>query len=303
MPKFKIPEYFDIAVLENELLFKTEENIVSVQGRSTELIKKILKYLDGSNSIDDIAKKTKLSIQLINDISSKLSQAGLVFDEEKTLYKHQYKDDKRSNFFSKKKGLNNRFVPLKNLEMSSALLIGVNPIIKIISNSLSSYGVDITNKNTLNYKSANSINSDIVVICESNSGLHSSINKTFLKKDKKWIGVRFYGAYGEIGPFVIPYKSPCYECYNLRIKSNLNNKELAFSEFSEKSKICKVYNYGLPSFYNILGELAAIEVIRILSKYEKPKTLGNVMRIDFNTQIIEHVPFLKIPNCLSCGYG
>ena len=55
-----------------------------------------------------------------------------------------------------------------------------------------------------------------------------------------------------------------------------------------------------PSFYKIIANYLVIEIIRILSEYEKPITLGKTVTIDFDKFRTDTAYILKIPNCPSC---
>ena len=127
---------------------------------------------------------------------------------------------------------------------------------------------------------------------------HNLINLLCLQRKKSWISVRYLGDFGEVGPLVTPYKSPCFKCYEYRIKSNLDytDEQMAFQKYLEtnKERYC-----GLRMFYEILASYASTEVIKHLAGIQT-NTRGHVLSINFKNYESELHPILKIPNCSAC---
>lgn len=144
--------------------------------------------------------------------------------------------------------------------------------------------------------------SDLVVLCSDQSLplLHNYVNKICLKHNRNWLSARFCGYYGEVGPTVIPYKTPCYKCYEYRLKSNIDDmkESTRFESHPERVK----ENYGsLGIFMRIISEYASLEIVKMLTKYETPNTVGAVLSIDFENYRNTLHRVLKIPYCPACG--
>ncbi len=56
---------------------------------------------------------------------------------------------------------------------------------------------------------------DLVVCCSENRSLlyRSSLNRMCVTQGKPWLNTAVYEDHGEVGPTVIPYMSPCFDCY------------------------------------------------------------------------------------------
>jgi len=146
--------------------------------------------------------------------------------------------------------------------------------------------------------------SDLVVLCSDQSQplLHNYINEICLKHNRSWLSARFCGYYGEVGPNVTPYKTPCYKCYECRIKANIDdmNDMTRFERHPQQVK----ENYGsLGIFMRMIAEYASLEIIKTLTKHETPNTVGTVLSIDFENYTNTLHRVLKVPYCPACGRG
>jgi len=144
--------------------------------------------------------------------------------------------------------------------------------------------------------------SDLIVLCSDQSKplLHNYVNELCLKHKKTWLSARFCGYYGEVGPTVIPYKSPCYKCFECRVKSNLDDMS-EMTRFEKRPEDIKECCGNIGIFLRLISEYASLEIVKILTKYEFPKTVGAVLSIDFEhyTNTLHQV--LKVPYCPACG--
>lgn len=145
-------------------------------------------------------------------------------------------------------------------------------------------------------------NSDLIILCSDTISpyLHRIVNRICLKNKRTWISARYLGNIAEIGPTIIPYKTPCFTCYEYRVKSNIYNLEdyLIFENYLERKK----EDYGaLKMFYEIIASYLSLETIRILTNYNRPITMNAVLSVNFKDYLITIDNILKIPNCPSCG--
>ena len=65
-------------------------------------------------------------------------------------------------------------------------------------------------------------NSDLVIVAEDyhNLNLFERVNKICFKKKKPWLRISFDDNIGYLGPFVIPMKTSCFNCCELRLVTN-----------------------------------------------------------------------------------
>jgi bacteriocin biosynthesis cyclodehydratase domain-containing protein len=146
---------------------------------------------------------------------------------------------------------------------------------------------------------------DLVVFCGNRQAfpLLEWTNAVCLRTSRKWTsGIIDLGG-GTVGPSVIPFQTPCYECYRLRSDSNDNDfvHTEAFRDFLRSSPEIQVES---PSFFPqgaMVGNLLAAEAVRMLTGYTFPTTLGSILRISFQDWEVRKHEILKIPWCPSCG--
>lgn len=318
MPKPKIPEYFDIIeVSKDKLLFKSSERSIYLKGESLSLVKTLLPYLKGEFEPKEISNKSKISEEEVREILKLLSEKELiVYNANSDL------SIEKINFFMRKRGIK-KLSELEALKKAKITLIGVGEIGLNTLKSLINYNIgEIVvidknlNKQNEKFKDLKNIkwykkeidekdikDSDIVLFCSDKPDFKTPhlINELCVKNDTPWISARFDGLTGEVGPLVVPRKTACYNCYDKRIKSNLENidEQLVFEKHLEKNEPA---NYGsLNQFYTIIAEYLSLEVIKYITKYEHPVTLGAVLFIDFDNYENKLYKVLKIPRCPVCS--
>lgn len=143
---------------------------------------------------------------------------------------------------------------------------------------------------------------DLVVSCSDQSlpSLHNYINESCLERKINWLSARFYGYYGEVGPTIIPYMTPCYKCYEYRVQSNIDEMKES-TRFESRPKHSSENNLSLGISARMLSEYVSLESLKMLTKNETPKTVGAVLSIDFqNYRNTLHL-VLKVPYCPACG--
>lgn len=104
---------------------------------------------------------------------------------------------------------------------------------------------------------------------------------------------------GYIGPFVIPGETACYECLRARENSHIENPDQV--RFAEKSAFQRQEVVGnLPSMASILGDIAAVELIKFYSGITSPK-VGRLIHVNlFTTEMISR-KVLVVPRCSVCS--
>lgn len=146
---------------------------------------------------------------------------------------------------------------------------------------------------------------DLVIFCGNRQSfpLLEWTNSVCVSTSRKWTsGILDLGG-GTVGPSVIPFQTPCYECYRLRSDSNDNEfaHTEAFRDFLRTSPDIRVES---PSFFPqeaMVGNLLVAEAVRMLTGYTFPNTLGSILRISFQDWEIRKHEILKVPWCPFCG--
>lgn len=126
-----------------------------------------------------------------------------------------------------------------------------------------------------------------------------SINTACLETQTRWMHASISGTKGIMGPTVIPYQSACYVCYDKRLASNALELEsyLAYQKQTESSK-----NEGfLNPLGSTLAEQVILEVVRIISGFAPPKTIGRLYEFEATTPLVEGHDVLRLPRCPACN--
>lgn len=110
------------------------------------------------------------------------------------------------------------------------------------------------------------------------------------------------GISGQVGPFVLPQNSACFQCMRIRLLSNYDEGELnaaySFRMLEEKS-IGKSW-ISHPGFHNAILQFLALEVSQILLGLTS-NCLGSFSEFSYNRLHATQHKFIKIPNCPGCG--
>lgn len=147
---------------------------------------------------------------------------------------------------------------------------------------------------------------NLVVVCAEDAfgPLFGWVNQACLALQIPWTSGHLDGSTGIVGPSIIPYQTPCYECYQLRMKGNLEHYEefIAFEDYLKQQVDHSNHSYGnLGPLPGVVGQLTALEAIKMLTGFARPALYGKLYEMDFLTLRTEFHEILKLPRCPSCG--
>lgn len=146
---------------------------------------------------------------------------------------------------------------------------------------------------------------DIVILCTEKPliTIYSWLNEACLQQKIQWISGSLYGSEGVVGPSILPGETPCYTCYQLRMKGNVDfyPEHEAFEQFLIDNPNTSVTYGSIPAFYSIVANHVALEAVKMITKSMPSSIYGNVYTIDFFTLRQGLHKVLKIPRCPSCG--
>ena len=141
---------------------------------------------------------------------------------------------------------------------------------------------------------------DLILVAEDypNIALFESINKICFDIKKPWLRLSFDDNIGYLGPFVIPGKTSCFNCCELRLVTNSANYEYYLWRY--KDYLPKA-NLTVPNLYaDKLSTMCAKEVIRYVSGHKKPNTINALYICDtVKKSYIKH-KLIFHPNCKYC---
>lgn len=131
--------------------------------------------------------------------------------------------------------------------------------------------------------------------------LAREINKACVENNVKWTQVTIDGTYGIIGPTVIPRETACYDCFMLRLESNVEAyaRFIQYRQYLESQPYLELETIGLPSFASLLSGILVSDIPWILVGWGR--TTGRYIYIDFTTFKITSEYVLKLPRCPTCG--
>lgn len=137
--------------------------------------------------------------------------------------------------------------------------------------------------------------SDLIVLCSESFAidLHNFVNEICFKNKKTWISARLLNNSGEIGPIVVPYRTPCFKCYETRVKSNLGDFHNV--DINVKNYLNLIFGQKIISSY------LSLETLKILNNPSTAISYGNVISINFENYSTSIDLLLKAPNCSVCG--
>lgn len=145
------------------------------------------------------------------------------------------------------------------------------------------------------------------VICCLDQGQVSQIyklNRACLRAGIPWVSGTVSALEGIVGPTVSPYETACYLCYKMRAVACADNPEdeFEFQRFLDRHKrddSGQHENLGVGA--GIVGNMLALEAIKVLTGALEPSLFGRLTIIDFlHLSMKKHV-VLRKPWCPACG--
>lgn len=113
-----------------------------------------------------------------------------------------------------------------------------------------------------------------------------------------WTSCRVNGFELSIGPSIIPRKTPCYKCFQLRLLSNIDdvNEHKILENYSRNGKLRSGALTITPGV-----EITALEVIKAITFFMEPSTYAHFFTLNLLTLEARLHPILKLPRCPHCG--
>jgi bacteriocin biosynthesis cyclodehydratase domain-containing protein len=127
---------------------------------------------------------------------------------------------------------------------------------------------------------------------------YRAVNRAALERAVPWTSARLTGLEFEIGPTVLPGHTACFECADLRQKSNLGDlaEHRIVEEFLDTGRL----HPEVPAFTPGVS-LLSLEVIKALSWFAAPVTCSSLYTLDLLRMQSRLHPVLKLPRCAVCG--
>lgn len=128
------------------------------------------------------------------------------------------------------------------------------------------------------------------------------INSECVKSDVPWIQANSAEATGFIGPFVIPGKTACYGCMELAWQQGDPEYLVAIDTLNRDETNYVGKSSTLGAAIGIVGNIVALELIKHISGFSEPSTLGRQLSIDFGTLEWREEKTPHRRECPVCGF-
>jgi bacteriocin biosynthesis cyclodehydratase domain-containing protein len=107
---------------------------------------------------------------------------------------------------------------------------------------------------------------------------------------------------GVVGPSVIPYETACLTCFRLRLRSNMafNEDAVAYDRYlaNPDSTVAPAI---LGPFATLVASYAAIESVKLLTRFARPNSAGAFVALNSLTGEFTRHDVLRLPRCPDCG--
>src|SRR5688572_24025987 len=146
--------------------------------------------------------------------------------------------------------------------------------------------------------------SDLIIVAKDyqDIALFELINKICFKKKKAWIRMSFDDNIGYLGPLVIPGRTACFNCCELRLVTNSPNYE--YELWKNNYHIPKTRLQVAEIFADFLSVICAREALSYLTHVEQPETVDNLILFDTRRLNFTKHKVFRHPNCIYCNsYG
>jgi bacteriocin biosynthesis cyclodehydratase domain-containing protein len=180
---------------------------------------------------------------------------------------------------------------MNRAEAARCLAMSLNPAVKFeaVSEPIESAGLQESLAKT-----------DFAVLCRDdfNPAEYEAFNHAALASKTSWTSARMSGFEFQIGPTIIPFETACFQCFDLRQKSNVPD----FAEYKIVEDFLKKDRLRAESLAFTPGVgLLALEVLKAITWFMAPATRAHLYSLNLLTMESKLHPILKIPRCPACG--
>jgi bacteriocin biosynthesis cyclodehydratase domain-containing protein len=132
--------------------------------------------------------------------------------------------------------------------------------------------------------------------------LLAAANAVSLRQGVLLLPVVIHQGEAVIGPTVLPGRTACYECFKHRLKTHASfpDDEDAYDAHLDR-EAAGVTLPEWPPFTAAVAALAAMEAVRLVTRFTQPVTLGQVLFLDALTGTQQTSRIWKLPQCPACA--
>lgn len=130
--------------------------------------------------------------------------------------------------------------------------------------------------------------------------LTAAANEACLAHRVAWIPLTFDGPEALLGPAILPFQTPCYQCFETRASATLRNPGTYELIRQGRRSPNEIPLRRTPSSVQALGAMAAQEAARLIAT-GTTISAGRLIRMNAGLLLLEAHEILKVPRCPSCG--
>jgi bacteriocin biosynthesis cyclodehydratase domain-containing protein len=124
-------------------------------------------------------------------------------------------------------------------------------------------------------------------------------NRHCVDNDIAFLPVVLRRLVGQVGPFVVPRETACYECLCARQNSHLRSFE-ALRAVEAQSPFGEAVAGFFPSMGSILGDIAALELVKFYAG-QMPYKVGHFIEVNLLAAELTSHKVLRVPRCRTCA--
>lgn len=136
------------------------------------------------------------------------------------------------------------------------------------------------------------------------STLLAAVNEACARRDVSWTAAELYGPVAHVGPTVLPKRTACWRCYDLRRKGAQPGLDrfLMYERHRESQPDEGENRAGLlPTFGPVVGGIAAQEAIASISRFTQPALINRILVFDLVQWTSQRHRVLRLPKCPACS--
>jgi bacteriocin biosynthesis cyclodehydratase domain-containing protein len=129
------------------------------------------------------------------------------------------------------------------------------------------------------------------------------LNRLALADEVVFLPVWIADLVGYVGPLTHPFETACLRCYRLRIDSNDRRYDVAQAVRAQVATNSDARRAAavLPPMAGVLGEVAAMEVAKLLGRFAPSDAVGRLIEINLVSFRSTVRRVLKLPRCPDCS--
>lgn len=281
---------------ENELIFYNEDRVLEINGNSTREIIKILPYLNGTFTLEEISIKSNQPIELVEQIFNVLKNKELVKIEIEESISVSNESLNLFNFLSQYcEDLNDVLKDIEQLKNTKVGVIGDKKLIGVIEKKMNSlFQLE-------GFCDSNNYDFVIAIGFSEDYTLYEKLNNLSIQRGFPFLrGVLNANSFS-VGPIFEPFNTCCYECFIGRITSNSNPILLNKIIKNEKEKKIneEPIRIMLGAIDLFLGNIM-MQCIKYNSTILQTDILGKEYNFSFSNLESSLNNIYKIPLCRIC---